>query len=411
MENIVVKDKISVIVPIYNVERYLPQCVESIINQTYTNLEIILVNDGSPDNCGKICDHYAAKDSRIKVIHKENGGLVSARKAGLQLSTGEYIAYVDGDDWIEEKMYSSLYKSAKESNADIVIAGHKEELGGKVVEISLNSIPAGIYKKEDLPFKVFSKMLYTGKFSQFGIYSYLWNKLFKREVIYNFQMAVDNSISMAEDAACTYPCILNAETICITEDAHYRYRQHINSMVKTRDKNILDVEKFNILYEHLYHFFSLSPFKDSLLEQLNNFILSLLTVRTDTFLVNNESSGFTYPFKLSKKNAKVIICGAGTFGQHLQHRFSNGNDITIVAWIDELYQFYQKSELPVSAIEEIHNTEYDFILVAFINEVVAEQVEERLIAFGIPANKVIKPSVFDKGDVKQILIDLGIRVK
>ena len=95
---------ISIIVPIYKVEKYIRQCVDSIINQTYEDIEIILVDDGSPDNCPQICDDYAKTDSRVKVIHKENGGIMSARKAGLKVATGEYIGFVDGDDWIEADM-------------------------------------------------------------------------------------------------------------------------------------------------------------------------------------------------------------------------------------------------------------------------------------------------------------------
>ena len=99
---------ISVIVPIYNVEKYIKKCIDSIINQTYKNLEIILVNDGSPDECGKICDEYERIDSRIVVIHKENGGLSDARNAGLKVMHGKYVAFVDSDDWIEPEMYLSL---------------------------------------------------------------------------------------------------------------------------------------------------------------------------------------------------------------------------------------------------------------------------------------------------------------
>ena len=113
--------KISVIVPVYKVEEYLCRCVDSIINQTYKNLEIILVDDGSPDSCGRICDEYAEKDSRIKVIHKENGGLSSARNAGLDIATGDYIGFVDSDDFIDAEMYSMLYEMIK--NADVEISG------------------------------------------------------------------------------------------------------------------------------------------------------------------------------------------------------------------------------------------------------------------------------------------------
>ncbi len=116
------KPLISVIVPIYMIDRYVGICIESIINQTYQNLEIILVDDGGKDRCPEICDLYASKDSRIKVIHKPNGGLVSARKAGLQQSNGAYICYVDGDDWIGSGFIDGLYTAAETSGADMVLS-------------------------------------------------------------------------------------------------------------------------------------------------------------------------------------------------------------------------------------------------------------------------------------------------
>ena len=101
---------ISVIVPCYNVEEYLPKCIESILNQTYRNLEILLVDDGSPDNCGRICDEYAAKDSRIRIIHKKNGGLSDARNAALDVMTGEYVTFIDSDDYVSDDYVEYLYK-------------------------------------------------------------------------------------------------------------------------------------------------------------------------------------------------------------------------------------------------------------------------------------------------------------
>ncbi len=113
------KPLISIIIPVYNVEQYLHRCVDSVLNQTYKNLEIILVNDGSPDNCPFICDEYAKKDKRIIVVHKENGGLSSARNAGLEIVQGEYISFIDSDDWIHENYIEILYKNLHEKKADI----------------------------------------------------------------------------------------------------------------------------------------------------------------------------------------------------------------------------------------------------------------------------------------------------
>ena len=111
---------ISVIVPVYNVEKYLEKCIDSILSQTFKNFEIILVDDGSTDSCGIICDEYERLDNRVKVIHKINGGLSSARNSGLEIASGEYVAFVDSDDWIDKNMYQELYNEAKKNNADIV---------------------------------------------------------------------------------------------------------------------------------------------------------------------------------------------------------------------------------------------------------------------------------------------------
>ncbi|MBE6453854.1 MAG: glycosyltransferase [Alphaproteobacteria bacterium] len=159
--------KISVIVPVYNVEQYLPQCLDSIINQTYKNLEIICVDDGSPDNSGKILDEYAKKDKRIKVIHQENGGLSVARNTGLDNATGEWVSFIDSDDYIALDFYENLISAANKSDTDVVQCGHSVfstqidktfSYKSKIVEGFVNII----------------KNLKRG---------YVWNKLWKRELI------------------------------------------------------------------------------------------------------------------------------------------------------------------------------------------------------------------------------------
>ena len=118
-------DLISVVVPVYKVEKYLDRCVQSIVDQTWSNLEIILVDDGSPDNCGAMCDAWAEKDSRIKVIHKKNGGLSDARNAGMAIASGTYMGFVDSDDYVAPDMYSKLLSSAEKENADIAVCNFK----------------------------------------------------------------------------------------------------------------------------------------------------------------------------------------------------------------------------------------------------------------------------------------------
>ena len=147
---------ISVIVPVYNVEKYLRKCVDSIVNQTYKNLEIILVDDGSPDNCGKICDEFAEMDNRVMVIHKENGGLSSARNAGLDIATGEYITFVDSDDYIENDTYEKVVVAINKFDSDLIFFREKSvDESGKTIYINGDTPSGEIFEI----FAVFYKLL------------------------------------------------------------------------------------------------------------------------------------------------------------------------------------------------------------------------------------------------------------
>ena len=193
-------EKISVIVPIYNVEQYLRRCIDSIINQTYKNLEIILVDDGSPDNCGQICDDYAKKDTRIKVIHKKNGGLSDARNVGLEVCTGDYISFVDSDDWIELNTYEIMMKSMNEYNADMVVSNinyvYKDKVESKYSEDKIRC-----FNKEE----AMKELIKDGL-----VQAVVWNKLYKRVVIDNLRFKVGK---LNEDEFFTYKICAKAERI------------------------------------------------------------------------------------------------------------------------------------------------------------------------------------------------------
>lgn len=147
--------KISIIVPVYRVENYLDRCIKSILNQTFTDFELILVDDGSPDRCPQKCDDWCKVDKRIKVIHKENGGLSSARNAGLEAAKGEYIGFVDSDDWITCDMYELLYRLAKKYKADIVGVGREDFISVRSsVHRRLLTLPKGLH-----PFQAFIRLL------------------------------------------------------------------------------------------------------------------------------------------------------------------------------------------------------------------------------------------------------------
>lgn len=380
---------ISVLVPIYKIDRYLGICVESLLNQTYKNLEIILVDDGSPDRCPEICDLYASKDERIKVIHKENGGLVSARKAALMAAKGSYIGYVDGDDWVGPGFYHSLYSSIKESDADIAIAGFSRDLFSSTKNI-LNAIPSGVYEGEALD-AIKKQMIADGVFYRHGITTYLWNKLFKREVIEQYQMEMDIRITIGEDAATVYPAIMASKKIVITDNCAYHYRQREDSMLKTATNH--NNEYLKVMYLHDYMKQSLKGWSEEydLLRQTEDLILSTFIIRSGGTL-KDDGGLANFPFAVDFTGKKLVVYGAGTFGQQLVRRLKNENQCTITTWVDDDYWEYRRCCMDVDPIEQICKVDYDAIVIALIDPVQIEKIKHLLYDYGVEENMIITVS-------------------
>lgn len=212
--------KVSVIVPIYNVEKYLIRCIESIINQTYENMEIILVDDGSRDRCAYICDEYLKKDKRVKVIHKKNGGLSDARNAGLEIATGEYIGFVDSDDYISIDMYEKLMSLIELYDADIASCAVK-----KIYENESNFQK---YKKcGDIKVYTNEEAL-KSLIQEQSIKQTVWNKVYKKSVIKDIKFEVGK---IHEDEYWTYQILGNAKKIAHTEYQMYYYLQREGSIM------------------------------------------------------------------------------------------------------------------------------------------------------------------------------------
>ena len=214
-------EKISVIIPVYNVEKYLKQCLESILEQTYKNLEIILIDDGTKDSSGVICDDYAKKDNRIKVIHQKNMGLSGARNTGLKNSTGNLITFVDSDDFIDNKMFETMLLSIKENDADIVECGtiFCDENGNYIKDNTLNEVK--IYKNE---YQI--KELLMNK----DITTTSWGKLYKKKLFINFEFPMGK---YHEDAFTTYKLLHLSKKTIILNRGFYHYRQVNGSIMNS----------------------------------------------------------------------------------------------------------------------------------------------------------------------------------
>lgn len=232
-------NKISVIVPVYNVEKYLAECLESIVNQTYKNLEIILVNDGSTDSCAQVCNEYALKDHRIKVINQKNGGLSAARNTGLQIVTGDFISFIDSDDLIAADFYQKLLQISIENKADIVEC-----------DFSKFETPAEI-ERTVMPFRESFELFKTEKALELLMREYLkqvvWNKIYRKEIIQDFQFPVGK---INEDEYWTYKVLGNSKKIAKIPDVLYFYRQQ-GSSIMGREYSVKRLDGLNALEERI----------------------------------------------------------------------------------------------------------------------------------------------------------------
>lgn len=222
---------ISVIVPVYNVEKYLKKCLDSIVNQTYQDLEIILVDDGSTDTSGIICDQYAKKDSRIKVVHQENKGQSSARNSGLEIAKGNYIAFVDSDDTIETNMFEILMEMQEITECDLAICGHRTVQEGASFITSDESFSTELLDIEALWEEVFGKLNNA-----------VWNKLFKKDLLVGIRFSLE--LTHGEDLIFNLEYLIRCKAGAINRQPCYNYLKRCDSVTTSSfsKKKLMEIE-------------------------------------------------------------------------------------------------------------------------------------------------------------------------
>lgn len=354
---------ISVIVTLFNEDRYLKQCIESICRQTYQDLEIILVDDGSTDQSARICDEFAEKDERITALHKANGGPVSARKAGLSLAHGEYVTFVDGDDWLEDTMYEKLEACMRKQNADVAMCGRYEDTKD-VSKPVFQGAAEGTYDKKRMIEEIYPNMIVNKEFFEWGISPSECDKLFKRECIEPFQMAEDERIRMGDDAVCTFPCLLNAKRVCVLGECLYHYRQTTDSLVKTISDCDMERKQFHAMYQAGMNQFTLYREVYDLRKQWEMYALFLMIPRSDGLYEGFADLDYLFPYPKVKRGMKIALYGAGTYGQRLYKYLKKSGFCEVVLWVDRNYKEFQKMGLCVLSPSELNADLTDQIVMA-----------------------------------------------
>ena len=293
--NIDQKDLVSVVVPIYKVEKYLCRCVDSILQQTYKNLDIVLVNDGSPDKCGEICDLYASKDGRIKVIHKSNGGLSEARNAGTMAARGKYITYIDSDDYVSSDYIEYLYKGIIQYGADVSCCEY--------IRTKNDSVDFELASKEekDLVF-LGSNALIAAYRDGYGILlTIAWGKMFKTATMCEHLFPVGR---INEDDAVVYQVVFESQKVYLGTKCCYAYYVNSNGIMATKGSDFS--EDYVLALEERISYFERNQ-EDELLNYAHNLLMDYLVCQCITSRSDNLPFLFNYMKKYRNAKGRTLI--------------------------------------------------------------------------------------------------------
>lgn len=373
--------KVSIIVPAYNSEDYLQECVDSILNSTLQEIEIILVDDGSTDQTVQICDAYAEKFEKICVIHQENKGQNAARLAGTMAARGEYIGFVDSDDWIDAKMYEQLWQQADIQNADMVCCGCIYEKG-KYQEVRYNVLKEGVYNKKQilqtiLPYVVSSGSDYT---KDRIIEPHLVDKLFKRSLILQELLDWNQGIFWGEDALITFQYVAKADTIVILASAPYHYRVHQGSILRRQDKRA--ISSYPLLLNKLLDFCDKNNIST---EQVQWYGITAVRELLRIGLNVSSSKFWQFPYSDFEKGQHIVLYGAGAVGRCYYNQLRISGYFAEVIWTDSNAK---KLNYDIWKTEEALKKEYDKVVIAVEKEYIAAEIKQQLLEKCIPLEKL-----------------------
>lgn len=375
---------ISIIVPVYNAELYLEKCIESIRCQSYKQLQIILVDDGSSDLSGKMCDEFAKKDERIVVIHQNNRGPVLARTTGIRYATGNYIGFVDADDYCEEKEYEEMLKDIEKYDADFVHYGYIKETGDSSMMISPTDQEECVTIDDPIDF-ISQRVLQSNH--RASISPSMWSKLFKSELIKSTIEQIPSECRYGEDLINLILCSLKANKVVISSKAYYHYIWREGSLMN-QTGNELDREAR--LYVWMRDTLSangvLSGLQPTLSIYFERQLLSVFSKRKeDAYCIRRY--GVKDPILYDNK--KIVIYGAGNVGRDIFRQLSFRGKSNIVGVVDANADHIDVAWTNVSSVDFLKMNVYDYVIVAVFYESAFESIKLELVEQGVDEHKIV----------------------
>lgn len=365
--------KLSVVVPVYNAENYLSRCVNSLLNQTYPLLEIILVDDGSTDSSKEKCDLYAMQDSRVKVIHKTNGGQMSARKAGVRIATGDYISYLDSDDWVESNAYERLIIKLGMYKPDVLSYGLTKDYESGLKVKRPGEIPLGMYSSDQFWEKM-NNAIDNSYFYCQGIVVNVFTKIIKSELLKEWQEKIDDTLRYGEDNVLVYWAITHAKTIYVEPSCFYHYCVRKNSTCWEKNNNYKLCLKAIQAMKYAY---SDSGSKYKMQRHLIDTAFYLLSIFCLKQCFEKDDRLILFPD--IPKNSRILLYGKGVFAAQFMECVNETGYLSVVGNVDGM---------DVGKIKEILPETYDYIIIGIAEPNIIKEAIQNLKNLGIMTSQV-----------------------
>lgn len=388
----------SIIIPAYNVSRYITRCIESVRQQTCADIEIIIIDDGSTDSTGELSDQFSAQDERITVIHQMNQGTLKARKSGIKKATGKYVFFVDSDDWIERNMIEVMVKKASINDSEIVFAGVVRE-NEDLITIKKDVSEEKVYDESNLA--LFYRTLFGNEDEDnTGVFLSVCSKCIKTDIVKKVFETEIESTRLMEDTSMILASCVWAQKVTLLSDAFYHYCMRYDSATHKKNEEFLcDINK---MYSFVKKQAINSKYRDVFLEGFDVFFVDQCVRGLSLFYDLYDEAHFPYYiFPDSIPNgADLIIYGAGRVGESYYRQFLKDPRVTVKAIIDKRYSDIFIKGIPIIGIDSLDDYDYDYIVIAVRFKEMARRIENELKhVYGVDENKVIwrKPEgVLDK---------------
>ena len=377
------KYSLSVIVPVYNAEFTLQRCIESILNQTYRDFELILVNDGSTDRSLDLCGEYAQKDNRIKVIDVKNNGPFQARKAGAYKASGKILTFSDADDMFDENAFECAIQIFYKYNPDIFLYTYDCE--GKMEEQLYNE---RLYNREEILNEIIPGMMYDPTFGKRRLNPSLCCKVIKKNIFIQVVESVQDRITLGEDALVTYPAICISESIFICNKILYHYNNNpISCTHQYPLERIVEVKSFQENLIRLFKKMGVFPLVEW---QVENYIRSFLAIMIKNWYeIEYSPILYSFPYKFIEKGEKIFIYGAGNVGKSYVNELKVTCYAKIVGWADKNYNVIKRyHDIDIVAPDQIKNRNFEILVIAIADEKLAKKLAIDLNIMGISKEKI-----------------------